>query len=257
MLECYFDDSADSRRERFCASGGLIGSEDQWDSFVTMWSHHTSHLKEPFRSTECECGHGQFSHWEKPKRDGLMANLVTVIQTAGLPGFASVVPVQAYKRAFPNCRHEDPYLLTIPHAIINMALFGERINSRVNFWFESGAHNGAIHRCFDKIKRLPWERAKYLGGITFHSKALYPLQSADLIAREAFKHLDNLGIRPMRKPLRRFGEHAFFIAWTEEALHYLAAHGGPQNLELLASWDEHPDAPPLAYPHRTRGLRSH
>jgi len=246
MLECYFDDSSDERKERHCASGGFFGTDEQWDAFEMMWSNETHGLKEPFRSTDCECGHAQFKEWPKPSRDALMARLVSVIQVAKLAGFASIVPVKAYRAAFPDCKEDDPYLLTIPHAIMNMAVIGERMGTDINFWFERGRNDAAGFDFFRSIQKLNWIPSQRLRAIASDTKKLRPLQSADFVAREAFKHIDNLGVRPMRKPLERLGERVFFIAWTEGALRYLAAHGGPQNQELLAHWDEIPDAPKLA-----------
>lgn len=247
MLESYFDDSADELKQRYCASGGFFGFSSLWDSFDMAWSNATYGLKKPFRSTDCEGGHGQFEGWPKPKRDELMARLVDVIQAVHLAGFASIVPVSFYRSAFPGCADDDPYRLTIPHTIMNMAVLADRSDVNVNTWFELGGPKGFIDETFEAIKKMNWKPSRRLRGLTFDDKTLRPLQSADFIAREAFKHLDNLGVRPMRKGLRRIGERVFFIAWTEESLRYLAAHGGPQNLELLAHWDETPDAPKLAW----------
>jgi hypothetical protein len=72
------------------------------------------------------------------------------------------------------------------------------------------------------------------------------LQAADLLAREAFKHLDNVGIRPTRKPVEKLREQLYFIPWNAEGLNHLAANGGPENLDLLANWD-FSDAPRLGH----------
>lgn len=247
MLECYFDDSSDDRREKYRASGGLIGNTDQWDAFEMAWSHATHALKEPFHSTDCECGHGQFADWSKQQRDELIKRLVTIIKGIRFAGFASIVPVRVYREAFPDCREDDAYLLTIPHAIMNVAFIAHGSKADVDVWFESGSKNGAIRNHFDSIKSLAWEPAKRLRRISFDSKWLRPLQSADFVAREAFKHVDNLGKRPIRKPMRRLGERLYFIAWNEEALKHLAMNGGPRNLEFLARWDRQTGAPLLAH----------
>jgi hypothetical protein len=246
MLECYFDDSSDEKRERYCASGGVIGSLEQWDFFTALWSHEVHGLAKPFRSTECECGHGQFKGWPKERRDGLMARLVDVIRRTKLAGFASIVPVQAYKEAFPASKDGDAYLLTIPHAIMNMAFIASQIKTDLNIWFEGGASDSAVVESFRSVQRMDWKPSSRLRGVAIGSKDLYPLQSADLVAREAFKHIDNLGLRASRKPLKALQRRVCFIVWTAETLQYLARNGGPSNLELLAGWDGIKDAPKLA-----------
>lgn len=247
MIDSYFDDSADDRMERHCATGGFFGRAVQWDAFIIAWSQETHGLKKPFHTTDCEGGYEQFEGWPKEKRNELMAGLVSIIKGSKLAGFASIVPIQAYKAAFPNCESGDPYLLTIPHTIMNMASIADNADIGVNIWFELGGPKGFIGETFEAIKKMKWKPAQRLHALAFDTKELHPLQSADLLAREAFKHIDNIGVRPMRIPMKRMGDSNFFIAWTEDALRYLAANGGPQNLELLAHWDEYPDAPKLKW----------
>jgi hypothetical protein len=167
-----------------------------------------------------------------------MSKLVTIIQSTRLGGFASIVPIQAYKAAFPNCSDDEPYQLTIPHTIMNMAFIADSWDIDVRIWFELGGPKGFTEGTFEAIKKMGWRPASRLSKVKFDSKNLRPLQAADLLAREAFKYIDNLGIRPTRVPVRRLGESVFFIAWSEEALRHLARNGGPQNLDLLAHWDE-------------------
>ncbi len=50
MIFTYLDDSADKRREKYFAAGGLIGG-DQWATFDLRWLDETRELEKPFRST--------------------------------------------------------------------------------------------------------------------------------------------------------------------------------------------------------------
>jgi hypothetical protein len=246
ILESYFDDSSDERGHSYCAYGGLIGGPNQWDACEIQWSHETHDLKEPFHSTDCETGHGQFGQWPKKDRDVLMAKLVTILRLTQLRGFASVVPIREYRNAFPACRNHDPYLLAVRHVIMNTAYIAHELRLDVRLWFEKGAMDAAILRDFKSIVAWnQWAPASRLRDIKFETKTLRPLQSADLIAREAFKHLDNLGVRPTRKPVVKMESQLYFVAWNEKALKYLANSGGPNNLEVLANWDKIKDAPRL------------
>ena len=248
LLESYFDDSADPRRDKFYACGGLIGGPNQFDAFEIGWSHQTAVLKDPFRSTDCETGHGQFVDWPKPLRDKLMDRLVNVIYQTMLRGFASIVPVKEYREVFPNCGKHDAFLLALRQTIMNMAWIASRLNQDVGLWFEHGPIDAAIHRIYNTIADWDkWPPTKRLRGIHFESKKLRPLQAADLIAREAFKHIENLGVRGTRIPVRRLEEKdaLYFIFWNGRALRYLAENGGPDNLELLSKWDTLSDAPRL------------
>ena len=101
-------------------------------------------------------------------------------------------------------------------------------------------------KVFDSVAEWKeWPPAKRLRKPKFETKQLKALQSADLVAREAFKLVDNLGVRPIRKPIVRLEGRLYFVLWNKKALEYLAADGGPSNLELLSKWDTIQDAPRL------------
>jgi len=238
MLFSYFDDSSDERRKKYFAAGGLIGGEDQWFTFDLRWLDATRELKKPFRSTECECNHGQFKHWSKTKCNALMDKLVTVIRFYRLSGFASIVPIDEYRRVFPKSEEFDPYYLGVAHTIVNMGVIGYNIHHDVKLWFEDNpSTKPSTNRIYDGLKAVKgWNPATRLRGIDFDGKELCPLQAADLVAREAFKHIDNLGIRPTRIPVKRMGDSLSFIVWNKATLEYLRDNGGPNNLELLTHW---------------------
>lgn len=60
MLGGYLDDSSDHHRDHYVSFGGILGDVRQIDLFNLLWIDATHELKEPFRSTDCETGHGQF-----------------------------------------------------------------------------------------------------------------------------------------------------------------------------------------------------
>lgn len=245
-LESYFDDSADERRNRFYACGGLLGGPNQWDAFEIFWSQEIHKLEGPFRSTDCETGHCQFGDWPKDERDNLMARLVQVLRKVQLHGFASIVPIRKYGAVFPDCLEHDAFLLALRQAIMNMAYIADNLGHDVCLWFEQGAIDAKILKVFNSIADWKeWPPTKRLRKPKFDTKQLHPLQAADLIAREAFKHIDNLGVRPTRKPVVQMKGKLYFVLWNDKALRYLAMNGGPGNLELLSKWDKLKDAPRL------------
>jgi hypothetical protein len=245
MLESYFDDSSDGRRDTYYVCGGLLGDEEQWNLVSAMWSHETHGLQKPFRSTDCEGGHGQFHNWPLERRNDLMARLVAVIRRFKVYGYTSVVPIQTYRVYFPDRGQQAPLLLAATQSIMNMAHLANLMRKDVRVWFESGPGKGEITDQFNAITELKWGPARRLRGPYFDTKKLWPLQSADLIAREAFKHSVNLGTRPAREPLKRMANVLYFTRWTDQTLEYLARNGGPEKLELLCSWDQRPDVPPM------------
>jgi hypothetical protein len=119
-------------------------------------------------------------------------------------------------------------------------VLGYNIGHSVKLWFEdSDTTSPSTFRIYQALRKLKtWPPASRLSNIDFGGKELCPLQAADLVAREAFKHISNLGVRPTRIPAKRMGDRLNFVVWNRETLEYLRDHGGPTNLELLTSWGD-------------------
>jgi len=233
-MEGYFDDSSDPRREEYYACGGLVGSQAQFDCLDLMWYQETRTLEKPFRSSDCECQQGQFEGWSKPDCDALMARLVGIIKHLRLHGIAAVVPIQDFKSVFPDLNPNEAFSVSVAHLIFNVANIAHIAYSDINLWFESGAHNAEIRRTYDSAKQLEWPPARLLSGLHIMDKSIRPLQAADLVAREAFKHIRNLGVRGTRKPILAMRDSLFFFLWTKAALNNLAQNGGPKNIWKVA-----------------------
>lgn len=253
MLWSYFDDSSDDKRRRYFAVGGLIAGESHWNgcSFHLDWALATKNLKEPFRSTDCETQQGQFKNWAKADCDNLIAKLVTILVENQLHSFASVVPVDLYREIFPQSDEYDAYYLAVIHAIVGLSGVARMHHNALGFggmecWFEdSDATTGRTREIYKALKQLKsWPDAELLMPTpNFKDKALWTLQAADLVAREAFKHFDNLGKRDTRIPVKRMLKLINFARWNRETLEFVRDNGGPQNLELLTSWNSDPSRP--------------
>lgn len=244
VLRGYFDDSGDPDRKRFSAVGGLVGGPPQWSHFEKQWNLATYELKEPFHSTDCEAQRGCCEGWSIEQSAKLMKQLTAIISETGIGAFGAIVPVVDYHAVFPNCNKYDPYFLALKQTVINMAylckvsaLSGN--SASVTICHEDGATSPAASRIYHDLKDVPgWVDGKYLAGFSVGDKRLAGLQGADLIAREAFKHADNLGKRKTRKPVKTLHQGTSFHLWTRESLEYLRDKGGPDDLEVLTTWGQ-------------------
>jgi len=127
---------------------------------------------------------------------------------------------------------------------MNMAHIAHDLQLDVRLWFERGDEDAAIKQIFDNVANFAaWVPAKRLRSISFDTKRSVHLQAADLVAREAFKHIYNKGIRRMRIPVSRLRDRLAFVLWNRETLEFLAKNGGADNIELLAEWDNLREAP--------------
>jgi hypothetical protein len=253
VLKGYFDDSGDDKKKRFASVGGLVGYPVQWSLFDKAWDVATYILPEPFHATDCEAQRGCCEGWTVQQTAGLMRILTQIIATTHLGSFGAVVPIVEYRAVFPGSDKYDPYFLALKQTIINMA-YVCRLSARsgaddsVTICHEDGETSPQAFQIYHDLKSVPgWSDSKYLVGFSVGDKRLTGLQGADLIAREAFKHADNLGIRNTRKPVLGIKQGASFHLWTRESLEYLKSKGGPTNLEALASWGQRGETVPQMF----------
>jgi hypothetical protein len=238
MIHAYFDDSSDSKRADLVACGGVFGDSFNMSVVENLWTQVTKTLKEPFRSTDCECGHGQFQEWDRKDCIDLMTKLVDILSDEKLQvqGVGSVVPVPLYQKVFPNSDPGDPYRLALRHLFMQMAHIARKKGQRVKTWFEKGSSDGDILRAYTDVSQCrftdPLLRDR-LTGLEFGDKMLPLLQAADLGAREAYKVSQNMGVRRLRKPLLRLWEQTGIVVWSLDSLQKLQSIGNPSSAETL------------------------
>jgi len=110
---------------------------------------------------------------------------------------------------------------------------------------DSEATSNAAKRVYDELKSFDgWIWKKALAGFSTASKKLMALQASDMIAREAYKHAANIGIRKTRKPVKALHRNVSFHLWTRDALEYLRDAGGPNSLLALTTWGQTGVNPP-------------
>jgi hypothetical protein len=244
VLRGYFDDSGDEKQKRFVSVGGLVGNPRQWEHFDKKWCVATYELKQPFHSTDCEAQRGCCEGWTVEKSTALMKELTGVISFARLGAFGAIVPAGEYREIFPESHKYDPYFLALKQTIINMAyicrLAGlQGLADSVVICHEDGETSTEAFQIYKDLKSLAtWNDSKYLDGFSVGTKKLAGLQGADLVAREAFKHADNLGVRPLRRSVKAIQKSTSFHLWNRDGLEYLKSKGGPSNLEALTTWGQ-------------------
>jgi hypothetical protein len=252
MLWAYFDDSSDEHKQRFCAAGGLLNSDFVWKRFELAWDEAMKDLAgKPFHASDCECGWGDFEGWPKDKRDEIMRAGSSLIRDFDFTAYGCAVSVQDYAEVFPGYGEHDPYLLCIADCIASIAEIAE-VSSRsvapyglpptdVQFWIEENKDTaGRATQIFYDLKGIHlWNPSARLSGVTHLGKQIVGLQAADLIAREVFKHFDNKGIRPTRKPVITLANHVTFHPWEKPQLKWMAENGGPHSAVAHAQVASH------------------
>jgi hypothetical protein len=242
ILKAYFDDSSDNEMKEFVCCGGIVADDFMTAVLENYWAKATENLKEPFRSTECECQFGQFRSWKKVDCDALMIRLVDIFcdEHFHTGTFASVVPIDMYREVFPNSERKDPFRLSVRHAIVNMARLATKHDLRVQLCFENG-QEADVRRAYSELDQCqewnPLERIT-LAGLSIGDKNCFALQAADFVAREGYKMAKNYGFRPYRKPVMRMLRRTAMNVWGMDCLRKFKAAGGLNNPAAITKLGE-------------------
>ncbi len=204
------DESADETRQRTFAISGLIASPEIWETFRRAWLKRTG--GKIFHAADCESDHGDFavtpenSHADNLK---LYADLVQLLAHSGVRGYAAALDIGAWYEAFAGAPKDMGYYKCLQEVIKHFAA-EYRGGTELEFTFDrrqESEYNAGL--LYQYMVTLPeWkEQGIFMGArINFDSRKDVRIQVADIIAREAMKHLDNLGKRPMRRSLKALTE---------------------------------------------------
>ncbi len=212
MSLIFGDESADQTKLKTFAVSGLIAKPETWESFKKAWLDRTR--GKIFHATDCESDHGDFaitadnSHSDN---QSLYRDLVQILAHSGIRGYAAALDVGAWYEAFPDAPQDFGYYKCLTEVIKHFALTpGYQDGVELEFTFdhrqESEYNAGLIYSYM--VAMPEWKNGNIFMGakVSFDSRKDVRIQAADIIAREAMKHLDSLDKRPMRRSLRALTE---------------------------------------------------
>ncbi|HXE31667.1 MAG TPA: DUF3800 domain-containing protein [Terriglobales bacterium] len=246
VLKFFGDESGIAKNSRICVVAGLLGSEPAWEAFDRDWSGALGDDIPAFHAVAINGGRDEFYGMDAIRRGDLLRKLATVIAESPLVPLVagSVVPhffaLSELDRSLITNGHPDvPYWNCLDQCIVAAAVEADRQeNERVNFIFERQDEFKKVAEArFDEMKEPGgiWSRSARLGEIAFSRRTTIPgIQAADLLAYEAFKHLENMHFRPelrpewtrrvcseILRPKLEIGKRAVYF--TESTLRLLAA----------------------------------
>lgn len=221
VLEAYFDESGSHDGSRVFCLAGLVARLGQWEWFTDAWGRMLSKngITE-FHSADLESRRGIYDGIGKDQQQRIFQDAVNVIGGWARTAIAGLVVIDDYEEAIPNWAKKtaafgDKYNFCFQMCLNLVFRWIEQRDppmqegDRIAFIFDQRERGQEItSTSYSQIKKFrdPQDR---MGSLTFDSrKRVFPLQAADLVAYEAYKHLDNLALksgRPPRIPIKLLG----------------------------------------------------
>jgi uncharacterized protein DUF3800 len=221
MLAGYFDESGLDERSATFWVAGFVQHFSDWPSFTRQW-------KKALDDSGLACFHmaelsarprrGPFKGWSEERADDLIDELITIINTSQVLGFAAGLVKEDYERVVVWERNffedvglkrewwKQPYLLAFQQCIVEAVLKASELPraERISFWFDRqrqfAARSVAV---FGQMSNTGlWPSGDRLGDVRFESKTdCLALQAADLLAWEIRKYSEDRRFNPS-KPIR-------------------------------------------------------
>lgn len=217
MLVAYFDESGHSADTEIVAVGGLVATEPEWDTFGRSWNEvltrygvRALHMRE--LNSGVPGGVGQFKGWSTPRRDALLADLLSV--AADLPSSLVVTGISTADVRILTQEQKamlgDPFFACLQEATRRMlieAMVAHPQDFAVDLVCDRQKQFGASASRLLAVLQSSYVYGSNLRAVrTGISQSEPGLQLADLVTYELRKHWTNLRSvtpRPMRRSLKR------------------------------------------------------
>lgn len=216
MLKAYFDESGTHQDSKVLAFGGYISTVKKWRSFEKQWQKMLDTEQIPMmHSTDLESRHGAFKNWSIERKVRVQKQAISIIRRNVLQGFSSSVILDDYQTIVagkPHIKFTSPYTfaMTATLHLVKKWVKDNNIKIPIHYVFESGAgYAGEITDVMKQTKNIGWDfyRMKSANSWSFADKIDFiPLQSADILAYEAYKQMLNFKVGETRRDLRKSAE---------------------------------------------------
>jgi len=244
MLTVYCDDSGNSR---VAAVAGYLGTALQWKRFCPEWKRALDKENiQVMHRTNLETWHGEFTEdkgWNPTRRTAFVKRLHPIIKHRTYTGVGTSVLLADFETTMPDwvkTLFGGPYGWCAHECIVAMRVWSDRHRQSdpIEWVFEQGTRGThEIGLMFEGLCENPAWRQQYRlkpNGWSFKPKSLRPLQSADRVAYELYKHTEN---RILDKGKRNIRLSALDLFRPHE-LPYFKYWNTARMSKWLSGWDE-------------------
>lgn len=198
VLGAFFDDSGTHPSSPVVAIGGLLGTEEQWDSFEAAWS---ALLAQPFPGkppltqfhlSACRAGYDEFLDYNEAERNQITYRFRRVILDTGFVTLAAAVNRLAWNElvvgeiAAELGQPEELCFFKCVELVIS-TIRSRKPGEKVHFFFDQGTK--ATLDMWTKLYLAQSQKYPEINGISFAPVSeVVALQGADMIATETYQY---------------------------------------------------------------------
>lgn len=214
MYTAYIDESGSNPSTRVFSIGGFAAHSIVWYQLENRWRRMLDRHKIcVFHMADCQSGFGEFKDWPLERRHGLIREAIQLLTSfRELNGFSAALLVEDFNdliKGDVKAVVGDHYSLCFQKCVYDLCIKAERLRKGEWLTFiveEQPQFTGRIGELYEKIcRKETWPNRHRLGSLQIGTKNDFVmLQTADIVAYEAFKQVDNseFGQRPIRKSLQ-------------------------------------------------------
>jgi hypothetical protein len=213
-LGVYFDESGTNPNDPALTIAGFISDEERWAAFSEKWKAvvvDTWGLRY-FHMADFEARQDQFKNWPRDEESKRRLDYLLTLIADHVLGLVSVsFPRDLFHAYFsPKPKKvERLYMMTAASALLEASIFPreQAPSQKMAVVFETGARGRhQVQQAYDSLPPGTAEHLNFLS-LTFGTKQEYePLQAADILAYETFRHFPKVygnETRPVRYPLKK------------------------------------------------------
>lgn len=219
MLEAYFDESGTHSGSKVLSVAGYIAEKDQWLKFIDEWASALQKAglppNRPFHAVDFESRRGDFENWP---RDARMVDfhreLLGIVRRRVRQGFSIALDMNAWDELVvhpvraagigPAGGAHSAYSFALAHCLVQIEKWADEfdVSDQIAYFLESGAGFGgdidSIHRTLKDEK----SRYRFQSLTVVEKHTFIPLQAADVLAYESYKHWLNFEFSGKTRPER-------------------------------------------------------
>ena len=215
MITAYFDDSGTSPSNSVVVTAGYIGSAAQWTKFTLQWNGLLSEFGiTKMHRGDLESLQREYLAWTPEKRKLLVHKAQEIIRQRTYTGLGNSVIKADFEAVFPPILKKfygGAYGYCAFLCIARAKNWFDKTNTvdPIDWVFEAGTEGSGQ---FDILMRALYanpdlRRNFRVNTWSFRDKATIPLQAADVLAYEIYKHITNQIVKGGKRNVRLSFDH--------------------------------------------------